>query len=496
MGPFLVYGARMPSDRPHPQRTLWLVSMAALAVSMGQTTLIPAFSELVHDLHSSVPTVTWLLTGYLVASAVFTPLVGRLGDMFGKRRMLVLSLLAFVVGSVISALGTDVGVLITGRVVQGVGGGLFPLCFGIARDELPLDKVPGGVGLISATAGVGGGAGLLLGGVLVDAFGYASIFWLGAGLALVALVLIQLLVPESPVRVPARVDLAGAVVLGTGLVLLLVAVSQGHTWGWGSARTLVVGLASLVVLGLWVPLERRVLDPLVDVRLQAQPTLLVANAATLLIGFGLFGVFVLIPQIAEAPRSTGYGLGSSAAVAGLLMMPGSLSMLFTGPLSGALGAWSGHKVALAAGGALATGGLVLLAFVHSSGWALAGGYLVLSMGIGFAFAAMPNLILNAVPQTQTGQATGFNAVVRSVGSSLGGQVTAVVIASSAVSGSVVPQNSGYVSAFLLCAVVAAAGGALALLVPSRAGRAHVQLGDEIGAASPLGVGFAAEPARV
>lgn len=475
----------MPDSRPHPQRTLWLLCFAALAVSMGQTTLIPAFSDLVTELHSSVTSVTWLITGYLVAAAVFTPLVGRLGDMFGKRRMLVLSLVAFVVGSAVSALGHDVAVLTVGRVVQGVGGGLFPLCFGIVRDEFPLADVPKGVGLISAIAGVGGGAGLLLGGVMVDAFGYASIFWLGGGLALVAGVLIALLVPESPVRDRVRVDLTGAAVLATGLVLLLVAVSQGHAWGWLSPATLLTASTGLVVLVLWVPLERRTAEPLVDLRVQGQSTLVITNLATLLIGFGMFGVFVLIPQIAEAPTSTGYGLGSTATIAGLLMLPGSLSMLFTGPMSGALGARAGHKVALAVGGALSTGGLVLLALVHGNELALLAGYLVLSMGIGFAFAAMPNLILGAVPQTQTGQATGFNALVRLVGSSLGGQVTAVVIASSAAAGSVVPRESGYVTAFLLCAVVAALGGALALLVPATRERRHVLVGEEIGAASPL-----------
>lgn len=480
-----MHPAAGPSARPHPQRTLLVLAVPALSFSLAQTVLVPAFPDLVTELHSDVATVTWLLTGYLVAAAVFTPLVGRLGDMFGKRRMLVLSLVAFMVGNVLSALGTDVRVVIAGRVVQGIAGGVFPLIFGIIRDEFPRERVGGSVGLVSAMIGIGGGAGLLLGGALVDSLGYASIFWLGAALALVSVVTIAVLVPESPVRVPGRVDVKGALVLGLALLLVLVAVSEGRSWGWGSGRTLGVLAGGLLLLVLWVPLEARTPDPLVDVRMLARPAVLLTNLATLLVGFGMFGAYVLLPQLVEAPRSTGYGFGSNATHAGLLMLPGSLSMLVIGPMSGALGSRFGHRVSLGLGGLVSAAGLALLAAFHGSGLAALGWYLVVSIGIGFAFAAMPNLILMAVPSEQTGQATGFNAVVRSVGSSVGTQVTAVIVVSSAAPGSLVPAEGGYVSAFVLCAVVTTVAAVIALLVPRPKGSGHVRVGDEMGAASLL-----------
>ena len=485
----------MTSSRPHPRRTLLVLTLPALSFSLAQTMLVPAFGDLVTELHSSVGAVTWLLTGYLVAAAVFTPLVGRLGDMFGKRLMLVLSLVAFTLGSVVSALGHDVGVVVAGRVVQGIAGGLFPLCFGIIRDEFPREKVAGSVGLISATIGIGGGAGLLLGGVLVDAFGYASIFWLGAACSLVSLVMIALLVPESEVRMAGKVDLRGAAVLGAGLVLVLVAVSQGHSWGWVSPRTLATAVAGLAVLVLWVPLQRRTADPLVDMTVLSGRPVLLTNLSTLLVGFGMFGAYVLIPQVVEAPTSTGYGLGASATHAGLLMLPGSLAMLVFGPMSGALGSRFGHRVSLATGAALSAVGLGLLAAFHSSGPAVLGEFFVVSAGIGFAFAAMPNLILAAVPASQTGQATGFNAVVRSVGSSVGTQVAAVVVVASAATGSLVPRDSGYVAAFAMCAGVAVVAAVVAILVPRDTAHRHVQVGEEMGAASVLpAAAYAADPA--
>ena len=412
------------NDRPHTTRTLLILGVAALAFALAQTTLVPALPELMRALDTDESGVSWTLTGYLVAAAVFTPLVGRLGDMYGKRRMLVVSLLAFSAGSVVAAVSASLWIVVSGRVVQGIGGGIFPLCFAIIRDEFPRERVARGVGLMSAIAGIGGGIGLVLGGVLVDQVSYHAIFWLGAVMGIGAAVSTQLFVPESPIRTPARLDVRGALVLAVGLVLPLIAISQAHDVGWGSARTLGLIGAGVVVLVFWVWLERRTPQPLADVALLARPTVLITNLTTLLVGFGMFGAFILIPTLAQASTDTGYGFGLDATHAGLVLLPGTLAMLALGPLSGILGSRVGNKVPLAIGAFLTAAGLALLAVAHGSQAQLVLFSLVMSSGIGFAFAAMPNLIIEAVPPAQTGEATGFNALVRSVGSSLGSQVSA------------------------------------------------------------------------
>jgi MFS family permease len=216
-------------------RSLLILSTAALAFALAQTTLIPALGDLKTQLHTDSSGVAWTLTGYLIAAAVFTPLFGRLGDMFGKRRMLVLSLGAFVFGSIIAALGNSLETVVLGRVLQGVGGGIFPLCFGIIRDEFPRERVGQSIGLISATLGIGGGLGLVIGGLLVDHASYHWIFWLSAAMSAAAAVAIFLYIPESPDRTPGKVDVRGAAVLGVGLVLPMVAISRANTWGWSSA---------------------------------------------------------------------------------------------------------------------------------------------------------------------------------------------------------------------------------------------------------------------
>jgi EmrB/QacA subfamily drug resistance transporter len=479
------------SDTPgrettHTTRTLLILGVAALAFALGQTTLIPALPELMHALHTDASGVTWTITGYLLAAAVFTPLIGRLGDIYGKRRMLVIALVAFAAGSVVAAVSADLWIVVAGRAVMGVGGGIFPLCFAIVRDEFPRKQVGRAVGLLSAVAGIGGGLGLILGGVLVDHASYHWIFWLGAAMGLGAAGATAMLVPESPIRTPARLDLRGALVLGVGLVLPLIAISQANDVGWGTARTLGLIAAGVVVLALWVALERRTSEPLADIDALTRPPVLMTNIATLLVGFGMFGSFVLIPTLAEAPTSTGYGFGADATRAGLLLLPGALAMLALGPLSGVLGSRVGNKVPLAIGGFVTALGLALLAVAHGSEAEVIVFATLMSGGIGLAFAAMPNLIIEAVPPHQTGEATGFNALVRSVGSSLGSQISATILVAGAAG---VATDTGFTRAFAVSAGVAACAGVVAIFIPRAAIHVHARAIEEIGAAGPL-----AEPA--
>jgi EmrB/QacA subfamily drug resistance transporter len=455
-----------PHDaRPRPMRSLLILSMSALAFSLAQTMLIPALGELTHQLGTDASGIAWVLTGYLLAAAVATPVAGRLGDMFGKRRLLVLSLVAFGLGSTVAALGTSLEVVVVGRVLQGMGGGIFPLCFGIIRDEFPRERVAGSIGLISAIFGIGGGAGLLGGGLIADHLSYHWIFWLGAISAALAAVATELWVPESPERKPGRVDLRGAVLLGAGLVMPLIAISRANDWGWGSTRTLVLIAAGLLVLAIWVAVERRTEQPLADIPTLLKPPVLLTNIATLFVGFGMFGSFLLIPQLAELPESTGFGFGLGATGAGLLLLPGAVMMLFTGPISGALGTRFGSKLPLAMGAALTSAGLLGLGLNHGSELAVIAWSFVMSSGIGLSFAAMANLIVEAVPPEQTGEATGINALTRSVGASIGSQVSAAILAGSAVAGSPLPTDDGFTAAFLVSAAVAGVAAAIAVVIP-------------------------------
>jgi len=465
-------------------RSLMILGLAALSFALAQTTLIPALAELMDEFHTDATGIAWVLTGYLISAAIFTPIFGRLGDMFGKRRLLVIALFTFAAGSAVSALGDSVAVIVAGRVLQGVGGGIFPLCFGIIRDEFPPEKVSASIGLMSATLGIGGGVGLIIGGLIVDHASYHWIFWLGGGMAVIAAIAAMLFVPESPNRMPARIDYRGAAVLAVGLSVPMYAISEANNWGWGSFKTISLILAGAIVIAFWTWLEKHTDEPLADIAMLIKPTVAMTNIATILIGFGMFASYVLIPQLVEAPTDTGYGFNYSATQAGLVMLPAALMMLFAGPLSGRLGARFGNKLPLALGGLASGIGLVGLGLDHGSALPIVLWNIVSSIGVGLAYAAMPNLIMEAVPVERTGEATGFNALIRSVGSSLGSQVTASILTATIVAGAVFPTSQGFKVAFLVGAGVSLIAGILALWIPS-SGHRHLPVSEEIGAASIL-----------
>src|SRR3954469_12867796 len=454
--------------RQHPRITLAVLSLGVVAFTLSQTTIAPALPHIQRSLGITESAVTWTLTAYLVSASVMTPVVGRLGDMFGKKRLLMVTLAAFAAGSTLSAVAPSIGVLVAGRVIQGVAGGLFPLSFAIVRDEFPPDKVASSIGIVSAITGIGGGVGLVLGGVIVDNASWHWIFWLSLAITLVALAATHALVPESPITTPGRVDWGGAALLALGLACPLIGVSQSTTWGWGDPRTIGLIAVGAVILYCLVGYEKRRSQPLLDMTTLARRPVLATNAATVFIGFAMFGSFVLIPQIAQVPESTGYGLGHSAAVAGLLLLPSTIVMLFVAPLSGRIGARRGSRGPLIAGVLITGIALAFLAFAHLTAIELMIGSLLMGTGVGLAFAAMPNLIIEAVRQEQTGEATAVNALVRNVGAAIGAQVSGTILAGSVVAGSELPAESGFTTAFAVAAGVAVAGAGLAVLVPARA----------------------------
>jgi EmrB/QacA subfamily drug resistance transporter len=450
-------------ERQHYNVTLAVLALAALSYALLQTMVAPALPEIQRELGVSTTAVTWVLTVYLLTASVTTPILGRLGDMFGKERMLVVVMGLFAVGSLIAALSNSIGVLVAGRAVQGAAGAVFPLAFGIIRDEFPRERVATGIGLISATFGIGGGGGLVLSGLIVDHLSYEWIFWLGLVAVLIAMVATRLFVPESPVKSPAQIDWAGAGLLSLGLVQLMLAVSEGNRWGWGSAPILGLFAGAAAVLMLWVLFERRAREPLVDIALLRSRGVWTTNLTGFLIGFGMFGSFILIPQFVQTPPSAGYGFGADVTTAGLFMLPSAAAMLVAGPLAGTLAGRHGARLPLMVGTLFAALSFGFLTVAHEQEWQIILAVGLLGIGIGLSFASMANLIVEAVPQTQTGEATGMNTIMRTVGGAFGGQIAAAIITGSAAT----PAADGFTKAFLMGTVALLLALGAAFLVPGR-----------------------------
>lgn len=456
--------------RRRPGVTLACLALAATSYALMQSLVAPALPEIQHDLRTSADGVSWIFTSYLLSASIATPIVGRLGDIHGKQRALVWVLALLALGTLLSAVATSLEVMIAGRVIQGFAGGIFPLGFGIIRDEFPRERVAGSIGMMSALMGIGGGLGTVLAGVIVDGLGYHFLFWLPLVAIVIATVGAAVLIPESPVRAPATINWGAAALLSAGLAALLYAVSKAGGWGWGSPRTLGLGAAALLTLAAWMRVELRARTPLVDMRVMRLRGVWTTNLSATLIGFGMYGSFVLIPQLVELPRSTGFGFGASVTEAGLYMLPTTVAMLIAGASAGRLERRYGSRALLVAGSSCCGLGFALLALAHGTIAEILLATALMGIGIGLAFAALANLIVQAVPADQTGVATGINAIARTVGGAFGTQIAATLLTANLVA-SGLPGETGFTLAFALFATTLAAGALAAAAIP-RSPSAH------------------------
>ncbi len=470
----------MEAERPHYNVTLGILTLAGIAYALQQTMVIPALPTLQRDLHTTTTWVTWALTVFLLVASVATPILGKLGDQYGKERLLVISLGIFLIGSIGAAAAWNIWSLIAWRALQGAGSAVFPLSYGIIRDEFPREKVGVAIGLVSAVFGIGGGFGIVLSGVIVDNVSWRWLFIVGAVVIAAAMVLAHRFVPESPIKTPSRVDYLGATLMSGGLIAMLVALTEGEAWGWTSVRILGLGAMAAVLLVMWAFAELRVDQPLVDMRMLARREILFTNLTALISGFAMFGTFVLVPNFVETPhglaasvqRAVDYGFDASATKAGLYLLPSSFALLFAGPLAGLFGRRTGFKWPLAVGMLLVAISAAALAGWHDKSWEILAAMLVLGVGVGFAFAAMATLITEAVRPTETGVATGMNTVMRTVGGVVGGQVGAALLVAHTIPGTNnVPSVDGFTIAFAIAAVVALIGAVVAVFItPPRARR--------------------------
>ena len=459
-------------DRQSPSLTLAVLALGTTAYALLQSLVAPALPEIQHALGTSESSVSWVLTAYLLSASIATPLIGRLGDMYGKERLLMIILVILALGTLLAAIATSITVLILARVIQGAVGGIFPLAFGIIRDEFPREKVPTSIGLMSALMGIGAGLGIVLSGVIVDNLDYHWLFWIPLVVVVIAAVATHLFVPESPIKSPGRVNWLAALLLSVGLAAVLIPVSETSTWGWGSAKTLGGAAAGLIVLAGWVWVELRSRTPLIDMQMMRIRGVWTTNLAAFLVGVGMYSSFILIPQLVELPESTGFGFGASVTEAGVFMLPATAFMLVAGPASGRLEAVVGAKATLLIGIGFTTACYVMLTIAHSASIDIYLATALLGVGIGLAFASLANIIVENVRQDQTGAATGMNTVMRTIGGAVGAQVVATFLTSE-VDAKGLPTEHGFQIGFLICTgalVVAILAG---LLIPRRRRRPPV-----------------------
>ncbi len=452
-----------PSPGPRSGALLCVLVLAGGGYSLVQSLVVPALPTLQLRLHTSQTGAAWVFTSFLLAAAVATPLAGRLGDMYGRRLILLWTLAALSAGILAAALTSSLAVMIVARSVQGLGGAIFPLAFGIIRDELDADSVARGTAWMSAVLGAGGVLGIVLAGPILDHLSYHWLFWLPLAVTVASTAAAFLVVPKRPAAHSGGVNWLSAALLAGWLVCLLLGVSEGPSWGWASARVLALFAAAAVLAPAWITAEGRARVPLVDLRMLRGRGIWTTNVVAVLVGWGMYSGFVLVPQQIEAPTSAG-GFGASVAKAGLYLVPWTLAVAVASSVSGRLSALFGSRLPLVIGCAVSTAGFAWLLDQHDHPWQIIVASSALGAGTGFAFASMVNLVIENVGADQTGVATGVNILMRTLGGAVGTQVAASVLAATLTADGV-QTHRGFAIAFAIGGIMLALATVAALAAP-------------------------------
>ena len=453
-----------------PRLAIAVLCLGGLTAALVQTLVIPIQSELPELLHTSASNAAWVVTVTLLTAAVVMPVAGRVADLVGKQRVIAVSAMILLVGSVICALSDSIVPMLAGRALQGLAMGFIPVGISLIREIAPPEIAGTSLAAMSATLGVGGAIGLPFAAWITDVGDWHALFWVAGGAALLILILVMTIVPHIHDGSSGRLDVTGAIGLAIGLVAFLVGISKGNEWGWSDPETLIFIIGGLVVLLLWGVFELRQDEPLVDLRTTARMPVLMTNLAAVAVGFGMMAQSIAVPQLLQLPESTGYGLGQSILAAGLWMAPGGLMMLIFAPVSGGLIARFGARITLMTGAAVIGVGYLVAVFLMDAPWQLLVATCVASAGVGIGYAAMPTLILDSVDAREAGSAVGLNSLMRSMGTTFAAAVMAAILTSNTtLMGSLnIPTKGAFQVCFIVGAVATFVGVAIAWGIPRRA----------------------------
>jgi len=444
---------------------LFLVTCVVAIVSALGAPLVPAVSR---DLGVSLSDAQWSLTATLLVGAVSAPIMGRLGDGRWRREAIAGGVVVVLLGCALAAVAPSLPLLVAGRAMQGVGLGLVPLAMAAARDALPAPRVGPAIALLSVAAAAGVGAGYPLAGLIAEHAGLSGAYWFGAAFSAVALAALLPVVPRARDTSDAPLDGRGALLLSAGLVALLLAIGQGESWGWTSPAILSLAAAAAAVIAVWVVVQLRVATPLIEIRLLRHPAVLTGNAAAFVLGAAMYLFLSAVTAFVQVPADTGFGFGGTVLTAGLCLVPFSITTLTASrTLPWATRVLTPRGV-LPVGCLIVAAGGAFFALEHAHLWEAFVAMAVVGVGLGYTFAAIPGLIVQAVPGAETGGAMGFYQVVRYIGFSIGSALAASALAAHTAAGAAMPDQAGFVTALALGAGLCVAAGAMAWLLPGSA----------------------------
>ncbi|NMM83850.1 MFS transporter [Rhodococcus sp. SRB_17] len=471
---------RAPLTKTRALSLLAVVILLVEVIPLAYNFVTPALGEI--SAHFATSNVGWVITIVTLVLAAATPVVGKLGDIYGKKKMMVVSAGVFAVGSLIAAIAPTFEIFLLGRGLQGAGMAILVLAYGLIRDIMPPSLIPVAVGFVATGMGASTILGPIIGGSLIDHFGYTGVFWAQLIHVIVAGAAVAFLVPETTLRTPAKLDVVGALILGLGAFVLLFGIGKAADWGYTSMEAIVTVGGGIAILIGWVFYERRPAEPLIDIDLLKLPAVAKTMAASGFVQFVLVSHSMLIPMfvMTDPDLGFGYGFGASALAVAVYTVPTGVVSMISGPVSGHFSKKYGPAPMLVLGGIGLALGSVLLATFHDSAWELVLGQMVMGFGLGTASATLPNLMIRTVPAETQGIAGGMLNLSGSMGSALGSQLMIAILA---VPGVMLVghasqyQESGYVYAFLTLSVIGAGAAVMGVLL-TRAQAVETKNADE------------------
>ncbi|MGZ7201336.1 MAG: MFS transporter, partial [Halobacteriota archaeon] len=398
-------------------RILLILSLTGLMVSFSESMLIPALPVLQSEFKTTEAIISWVPAIYLLVGSLTTPSFGKLGDTYGKKKLLLTALIFYTIAVIGNGFAWSIESLLAFRAVQGVGLGMFPLAFALIRDEFPKERVATATGIVSAMFAVGATIGLVGGGWITQTFSWQTNYHLLAPVAVIVTLLVAWVVPESPLRTPSRLDAWGILLLGIAIIGFLVPLTQGGVWGWGSPYTLglfAIGILATIAL---VYAELHVREPLIDFALKGVRYVLETNFIMFIAGFAMFLAYLAIVYLTRTPPPVGFGLDTFQAA--LSFVPAGLVLLIAGPLFGRIVNRRGAKNALLLAAVIVAVSFGFFILFNASLVEIVIGTMILFVGVGGIFVSAINVLILYVPPSKTGAETALNTIFRFIGGAVG-----------------------------------------------------------------------------
>lgn len=457
---------------PRPALVLTALWVAEMVSSFESAMILAALKALVVAFGDPA-LVGWLITGFLIIGAAASALVGRLGDLYGRRRVLLFVMATGAAGSLLSAVGPGFASVLIGRLLQGVTAAILPLCVGLIRETRPQEKVPLAIGLLMSGASIGTAAGLVLGGVIVDHLSWPAIFMLSTVFCVGAGLLVRFLVPASPGGLShGPVDWFSGLLFVPGVVLVLLYLNGGKAWGWTSPGALTLLGAGAVLCLWWWRAAQGSANPLIDVRPLRDRAIAASCAASALVAMGALQITVYFSLLLQAPRWTLAGLGLSATAAGLVKLPSNLTSVAAGPLGGWLTARGGGRLAMVAGGTITTLGWGAALVDTGSVPLVIAELVVISFGTTMLFAVTPTILATAAPPDRISEVSGMVGVIRALFMGVGAQLVTTLLAVERVTQGAAsyPSPHAFHLALLAILLLTAAATLVSLALPAQPAR--------------------------